>query len=166
MEDRIIFDLSTKSFAWQPIWASVGAGIFGCLLLLLRRLKSRYGSRIAGYFMILCAVAGAGYSLSHWYLSRRDHLAALTHARYEVAEGKVEDFRPMPDDGSSNESFRISGHTFSYSDYHDLETTDCFNQTKPNGGPVHAGIVLRVKFIDNCILQIEELPQDSAAGNK
>src|ERR1700675_51450 len=70
MQAKIIFDVATKPFAWQPVWASAGAAIFGCLLILLKRFKSRYGSRIAGYFFILSALAGTGYSLSHWYLSR------------------------------------------------------------------------------------------------
>jgi hypothetical protein len=166
MQAKIIFDVATKPFAWQPVWASAGAAIFGCLLILLKRFKSRYGSRIAGYFFILCALAGTGYSLSHWYLSRRNHLALLANGRYEIAEGKVENFRPMPDDGSLNESFSISGHSFSYSDHDDLEITDCFNQTALHRGPIHASMVLRLKFIDNCILQIEELPQESEAAGK
>lgn len=164
MQAKIIFDLATKPFPWEPVWAATGAAIFGCLLILLNRFKSRYGSRIAGYFFILCALAGTGYSLSLWYLSRRDHLALLANGRYEVVEGKVENFHPMPNDGSSNESFSIAGHSYSYSDHDDLKITDCFNQTAPHHGPIHAGMVLRVKFTDNCILQIEELPQES--GNR
>lgn len=52
----------------------------------------------------------------------------------------------MPKNGSSNESFSISGHHFSYSDYDELELTPCFNKTALNGGPIRSGMLVRVKF--------------------
>jgi hypothetical protein len=167
MESRIIFDVSAKPFAWEPIWASAGAFVFGCGILLTNRLKlwPRL-SKKWGYFMILCAVITASYDASRWYLYRRNYLRALASGHYEVVEGVVQNLHPMPDDGSSNESFTVAGHAFSYSDYHDLETTTCFNQTTPHRGPVHAGMFLRVKYVDDCILQIEALPENSPTGPK
>jgi energy-coupling factor transporter transmembrane protein EcfT len=166
VEPRILFDVGDKPFAWAPVWASVYALVFGCLLVVLKWLKWRYGSKVVGYLFILAAFVNACFSITGWYLSRRDHVKALDSGRYEVAQGIVEDFQAMPRDGSSNESFRIGSRTFTYSDYHDVETSACFNQTVGHQGPIRPGLVLRVKFVGDCILQIEALPQDSTAVRK
>jgi hypothetical protein len=159
MEARIIFDAATKPFPWQQIWAAVGALAFGCVLIALKKFKwSNAGSVKWGYFMIVGALVMAGYVSTRWYFSH--HARALASGRYEVVQAPVEDFHPMPDDGSSNESFTLAGHTFSYSDYDESGTTACFNQTRLHGGPIHAGMLLRVKFVNQCILQIEELPKN------
>ncbi len=161
MQYKTIFDIGTKPFAWQPIWAALGALAFGLFLLLLNRAKITKLSRNWGYFMIGCAVLIAGYDSSCWYASRWSHLRNLASGPHDVVEGTVEDFHPMPNDGSSNESFTISSHTFSYSDYAPMKVNTCFNQTKPNDGPVRAGMRLHVTFIGNCILRLEALQPDS-----
>lgn len=161
---RMIFDATTKPFPWQPIWSSSGAFLFGCVLILLKRLRWRAISGIWGYFMITVALVSAAYYSTDWYILHRRGVRALTSGHHEVLEGAVEEFHPMPDDGSSNESFTISGHTFSYSDHDIFETTVCFNQTAPHGGPIHAGMRLRVEFSDQCILRIEGLPPNRSAA--
>ncbi|HXM99607.1 MAG TPA: hypothetical protein VN982_14135 [Candidatus Dormibacteraeota bacterium] len=116
--------------------------------------------------MILCAVVAAGYYTGHWYLSRQNHIKVLANRRYEFVQGVVENLHPMPDDGSSKESFTISGHIFLYSDYDELGTTNCFDQTQPHGGPIHNGMLLRVKFIDDCILRLEVPSENSVVNDK
>lgn len=167
MEPKIIFDTATKPFAWEPIWACGGAFLFGGVIIFLKKINFRRAlSAKWGYFMILCAVPAAGYDVARWYLSLRDHAKALASHRYEVIEGVVENLHPMPDDGSSNESFTISGHTFSYNDYVELNPTTCFNQTMPHKGPIRNGLLLRIRFTDQCILQIETLSQNVDEGHK
>ena len=157
MESKIIFDVSTKAFPWQFIWASVASLVVGGLLVFLKNLKFRRFSQIVGYFMIGSAFISAAYNSINWHVARSHQMKALASGDYQAVEGTVENFRPRPNDGSSNESFSISGHTFSYSDYHDLETTPCFNQSAPSKGPIHAGMALRIKFVNDCILQIEAM---------
>ena len=141
--------------------------MFGWIIILLKKINFRLAlSAKWGYFMILCSIATAGYDVGRWHLSSRNHANALASHRYEVIEGVVENLNPMPDDGSSNESFTISGHTFSYNDYVELNPTTCFNQTMPHKGPIRNGLLLRIRFTNQCILQIEMLPQnvDEAGG--
>ena len=109
--------------------------------------------------MIASGTFFAGVKWAEWQVARRSHLSNLAAGRYETVEGTIEDFHPMPKDGSSNESFTISGHHFFYSDYSELEPTPCFNQTALNGGPIRSGMLVRVKAIDGCILRIEALPE-------
>ena len=159
MESQIIFDVSTKPFTWQPLWASLGALIFGCVLIFLHKLKRRSSAQIGGYFMIVCGILYAGISSAQWYMARRSQIHNLAAGTYETVEGTVGDFHPMPKDGSSEESFRVSGHHFSYSDYNELEPTPCFNRTALHEGPIRSGMLLRVKFIDGCILHLEVLSE-------
>jgi hypothetical protein len=144
----------------EVVWAAVGALIFGCLLLLIYKLKRRRSARIFGYFMIVCGILFAGVKWAEWHVARRSQLRNLAAGLYETVEGTIEDFHPMPKDGSSNESFTISGHTFSYSDNDELEATPCFNQTALNGGPIRPGMMVRVKANEGCILRIEILPEN------
>ena len=81
-------------------------------------------------------------------------------------QGVVENFHPMPDDGSSKESFTISGYTFSYSDYYATDRTTCFNQTAFRRGPIHPGMALRIKFVDQCILRIEAVSEIPAEAHE
>lgn len=161
MQTKIIFDAVTKPFMWSHAWAAAGAFAFGCVIILLKKLGLRRAlSQKWGYFMIVAALVAICYDSAHWYTSRRSYLHSLTSGKYQVLEGPVENFHPMPDDGGSEESFSIAGHSFSYSDDEPAKTTTCFNQTRLHGGPIHPDLKLRVRFVDNCILEIEALPQE------
>jgi hypothetical protein len=168
LEPKIIFDVATKPFFWQQIWAAAGAFAFGCAMFVVRRLKWRHAPwKGWGYFMIAAAITGACYATARWYVARRGSLRTLRSGQYEVLQGRAENFHPMPNDGSSDESFTIAGRTFSYSDWHSgdpTRTTACFDQTKPHGGPIHEGMFLRVEVVGRCILRIEELPEGSTAA--
>lgn len=153
---KIIFDASTKPFVSSHLWAAGGAFVFGCMIVALKKSGRRHAlSAKWGYFMIVAALLASCYDSGHWYVSRLRSTKILNSGRYAVLEGRVKDFRPMPDDGSSGESFSIAGRTFSYSDEEPILTTVCFNQTSPHGGPIHDSMWLRVKFVDNCILEIQ-----------
>jgi hypothetical protein len=165
MAPKIIFDVATKPFAWEPMWAAIVGFLFGCVLIVLKKLKWRHAMSISvGFVFMLAAVVYAGRDATRWYISRQHNVKALTSGQYKIAQGVVETFHPMPDDGSSNESFTVSGYAFSYSDYSELTPSTCFNQTAAHGGPIHPGMLLRIKFVDQCILQIEVLPENSAEG--
>lgn len=80
---------------------------------------------------------------------------------YEIVEGFVEDFEPMPYDGHGNESFEIKGVKFSYSDYINI----CgYNNAKSHGGVIVGnGQHLKIGYIyydssyGNIIVYIEQL---------
>jgi hypothetical protein len=78
--------------------------------------------------------------------------AASRDHRYSVVEGRVADFAPMPYTGHRLETFVVGGRKFAYSDY---VLTGCFNNTTSHGGPIRAGISVRVSFVGNCIVRLE-----------
>ena len=82
-------------------------------------------------------------------------------ANYEIVEGFVEDFEPMPYEGKSKESFEINGVKFSYSDSIEI----CgYNNAKSHGGVIEGnGQHLKIGYIyydssyGNIIVYIEQL---------
>ena len=78
---------------------------------------------------------------------------------YEIVEGLVENFEPMPYEGHGDESFEINGVEFSYSDYRKI----CgYNNAKSHGGVIEGdGQHLKIGYIDydkeNIIVYIEQL---------
>ena len=78
--------------------------------------------------------------------------------KYQIIEGMVESFDPMPIDGHKNESFCLQKTCFEYSDF---DTPFRFKNTKSHGGPItHNGQRLRLSYInrngENIILKIEK----------
>lgn len=76
---------------------------------------------------------------------------------YQVVEGTIEDFHPMPHSGHDVESFTVNGVYFEYSDY---MLVYGFNNTASHGGPLKRnGQQVRLSYIsvngDNRILKIE-----------
>ena len=62
------------------------------------------------------------------------------------------DFVPMPYTGHAHENFAVSGKKFSYSEY---ILTGCFNNATSHGGPIKAGLTVRVSSVGNCIVRLE-----------
>lgn len=89
-------------------------------------------------------------------------VGAYNSGQYEVVEGYVENFVPMPYEGRGNkESFEINGVEFSYSDY---ESQQGYNNAKSHGGVVEGngqhlkiGYIYYNKTYGNIIVYIEEL---------
>lgn len=151
---KVIFDIGMKPFVWQDMTVPAALIVGGCVAILGEKIKFGYTAiRNVGYVLIAVALLSAGYMSIHWYVLRRDHMSALANGRYEIAEGTIENFQPMYYEGRKVEYFAVSGHRFEYSDN---EITTCFNQPMAHGGPVHAGMLVRIKFTDQCILRIEE----------
>ena len=79
--------------------------------------------------------------------------------QYEIVEGYVENFKPMPYEGHSDESFEINGVAFSYSDY---EITSGYHNAKSHGGVIEGnGQYLKIGYVHNVkgniIVYIEQL---------
>lgn len=94
-------------------------------------------------------------------------VTAYHRGEYEIVEGYVENFHPMPDTGRSNESFKINGIFFSYSDY---EIQQGYHNARSHGGVIEGdGQYLKIGYVQlylnseyrNVIVYIEELPPPS-----
>ena len=78
--------------------------------------------------------------------------AELRDPNLHVVEGTVENFDPMPFGGHKYESFDVAGHHFRYSDF---IITAGFHNTASHGGPLKAGLQVRLSYVGNDILRIE-----------
>ncbi len=76
---------------------------------------------------------------------------------YQVVEGLIENFHPMPHNGHDVESFTINGVYFEYSDF---KLVYSFNNTASHGGPLRRnGQQVKLSYInlngENRILKVE-----------
>lgn len=74
------------------------------------------------------------------------------NGNYEVVEGLIENFDPMPSSGHKMESFTVKGIRFEYSDF---VVTPGFNNATSRGGPIREGLPVRISYIGNTILKLE-----------
>ena len=86
-------------------------------------------------------------------------IVAYNNDDYEIVEGYVENFIPMPYEGHSYESFEINGVRFSYSDYN---IGFGYNNTKSHGGVIEGNAQhLKIGYVvdngENIIVYIEQL---------
>jgi hypothetical protein len=82
----------------------------------------------------------------------RDAFTAFRNGQYSVVEGTVEDFHPMPYEGHDDECFTVGSKRFCYSDY---EVTPGFHNAASHGGPIRAGIHVRIAYLGGTILRLE-----------
>ena len=92
-------------------------------------------------------------------------VGAYQRGQYEVVEGYVENFDPMPYGGHTNESFEINDVYFEYSDYN---VTSGYRNTKSHSGVITGdGQHLKIGYVyynstyGNIIVYIEELSPPS-----
>ena len=92
---------------------------------------------------------GAGILNYSNFANLRD---AARNGSVAIAEGKIEQFVPMPYTGHAQETFLVNGQYFSYSDY---DLTKGFNQTQSHGGPLKEGLQVRITHVDGSIVKLE-----------
>ena len=86
------------------------------------------------------------------YLNFVELRNSAANGEYEIVEGRVEQFVPMPYGGHSEESFVVNSQKFSYSDY---DLTKGFNQTQSHGGPIREGLQVRIAHVNGKIVKLE-----------
>jgi len=161
MSFRTVFDAahagySTWSFpAFGLIFVCVGALLVFRPALMLKIMPSGLQGRartVFSWFFLIFAVLWTAVSFAATYVQYQTVTTALQNGRYSVVEGPVTDFVPMPYTGHSEESFVVGNRIFSYSDY---IVTSGFHNTASHGGPIKAGLYVRVTYLGNLILRLE-----------
>lgn len=90
----------------------------------------------------------------------RSIVGAYERGDYQIAEGFVEDFHPMPEEGHDTERFTLNGTAFEYSDY---SVQFGYHTSWANGGVISGdGQHLRIGYVEDprlgkVIVRIEEL---------
>lgn len=104
----------------------------------------------------------AGVGITFAIKDHFQHLQWLNKGYYEVIEGPVTDFIPMPYTGHQLESFSVNGVNFEYSDY---VINGGFNKTSSHGGPIYEGRWVRISYKDGIILKlVVKTPEDKQSG--
>jgi hypothetical protein len=155
--------------AAQPPFASPylpwAIGIGGAIASLLKfRRFTVWSIVIATMFLGAGAFFGIMSRQADKALAKRydEFRAASRDSTTPLVEGVGEEFHPAPYEGHADESFIVKGVAFSYSDY---VITGGFNQTQSHGGPIRAGLHVRIRYVrlfGNTIVRLEVA--DSAKG--
>jgi hypothetical protein len=158
-----VFEISQKPFEWH--WASIGL-LFVALSIGLIKFGPRWSpgkdARILGCAMLVFASCLTLIGLGITYSERRELLTAYSSGQYSMAEGVIEDFRPMPYEGHQDECFRVEEQRFSYSDY---EPQAGFNQSASHGGPIRSGLPVRIAYIEDENFRARILRLEIRAGS-
>ena len=156
--NAVVFDEAHKWSHWLYLWLMVGIVVLFEGFLLVRYARRQWFGWLS-WLVFVTIWASPGVRV-------REHLAirhALASGSYSVVEGTVENFHPMPHHGHSHERFEVKGIRFVYSDFME---TQCFNNTTSHGGPIRAGLRVRLTYIaepllEHCIFRLEILPSAS-----
>lgn len=158
----VVFDISNVGYkAWSfaavgLVFIAVGIGTF----VFANVLPFRWSKPAAKYFRVFFLGYAVVWTISVFDSTYRDYRLArdarASH-RFKVAEGLVQDFRPMPYGGHSMEHFCVDEACFEYSDY---VITPGFNNTASHGGPIREGLPVRVFYVGNTIIRLEVAKQN------
>jgi len=156
-----VYDAASSGYRywWFP---AVGLIFIGIGLILPKLFKAgifpEYQKRIfAGWFSAFFVGFSIFWTLTAFittfgsYWNGRE---TLLSGKAHYVEGYVRDFIPMPSQGHANESFDVNGVSFHYSDF---QVGAGFNNTSSHGGPIRAGLFVRIWYSGNDILKLQVL---------
>ena len=154
MNYQVAFDVSQNS-SQLAIWFFIP--LFTLLPALVGwAVKDSDDPRLALKGKIFILVSGCGFALSLVmlvgnYAEYSRAKKALETGSYQIAEGTVSDFVPMPRGGHSIESFKVGDASFQYgSGWGSI----LFN-SEWNSGYIHNGAQVRISYRDGNILRVE-----------
>lgn len=134
---------------WAPSLIGVALVAFAtiCLVVMYRSERVWFAWLLLAITLLLTLVAVVVPLATY-----RKYRHALTSGEYEMLEGRVERFAPMPTGGHAPERFTLRGKDFSYTDY---AASPFFHKTQADGGPIHEGVYLKVAYVDGNIIRVE-----------
>lgn len=121
-----------------------------------RRFQWRRPHWLFVFFYCLFGVVWIGIVGSTTLLEESDTFTAYQKGEYQTVEGIVTDFRPMPYEGHPDECFSVQDQRFCYSDY---VIAPGFHNAASHGGPIHAGLAVRIAYRNGRILRLD-IPKD------
>lgn len=160
---EVVFQISNESYKNNLIIPLIIAVIcFFVFLIIFNFYKKKPINRNYGYIIGLvgfCILFLFVFFENKPYIkSKNDYLNKIIEKKeFNIIEGKVENFHPMPYEGHDMESFTVKGIYFEYSDF----VSDYgFNNTSSHGGPIkHNGQEVRLFYFNkdglNHIIKIE-----------
>jgi hypothetical protein len=159
MAYNVVFNISTVGYKEWPYVAGGSAFIFLGILLVkyAHRVSiwdnmSRGFRRIFSWIFLSVGISWTIFVFIGTYFQYVSMLDDYKKGHYEVVEGVVTNFKPMPYSGHMDECFTVNTVRFCYSDY---GGTPGFNNTRSHGGPIRSGLHVRISYVDNVILKLE-----------
>lgn len=151
MQYRVVYDIQQAIYpAW---WVTLVGLIFisiGALVFYVMYGTSELKEKLLSIGFILFGILWVAIGLLS-YSEMEKVRAAVRAGNYQVVEGVVRDFAPMPY-GHGKESFSLNSQSFSYSDF---VLAPGFSQSKSHGGPIREGLQVRVSYIGESIVKLE-----------
>ncbi len=162
MDYLVVFDAAEQGFRYSLLFclsATVGMATGIIWLVVDRRYARRrwWLRRVGPYLWLGCLATILSVGLGKSLHDQRQLADALRKGEYEIVEGEVVDFVPMPYDGGARESFVVGGHRYDYSDW---EATAGFNNTQSHGGPIRQGVRVRIADVGGEIARLEIARRD------
>ncbi|HEY2891148.1 MAG TPA: hypothetical protein VGJ31_11000 [Dongiaceae bacterium] len=162
MNWQTVFDLETAGYkswywgVWPLAFAAIGVALrWKPAFFQTARKKRPLKPRDAGLLLIVVGLSFAVLICTETFADFHDLLADLRTGKYQIAEGVVTNFHPMPYTGHSMETFDVGDAHFKYSDY----VVDAgFNNTASHGGPLRPGLHVRIFYSGSHILKLQIAP--------
>ena len=156
-DDVTVFQISKESTDWSFALAGAIPLLVGIVIIFGKR---RLGWKRPGWFTPIFACC---FGLLWFWIAGMSVMGGESQAlnsfqkgNYEIVEGNVTDFNPMPDEGHQDECFSVQDKRFCYSDY---VIAPGFRHTASHGGPIRAGLPVRIAYSGDVILRLE-IPRD------
>lgn len=154
-----VFDLSRAGFG---NWWFAAPGLLFVAIGASQLLRARTppapgnsrpgGSRVTTWALLGLAAVWTLTAFASTYGDYRRLRAAERSGEMRTVEGPVENFHPMPWSGHAMERFCVQGRCFAYSDF---IVTAGFHRTAAYGGPIRAGLPVRVSYVGDTIVKLE-----------
>ena len=141
-----VYQISKESTDWSFALAGGIPLVVGIVLILG---KLRFGWKQPNWFLPIFAcgfgllwLCTAGFSVVH---GDSQALAAFQRGDYQLVEGVVTDFHPMPYEGHQEECFSVKDKGFRYSD---CVIAPGFRNTASRSGPIGSGLPVRIAYLE------------------
>ena len=151
-----VFDLTAvgyRHWSWTVFGLAFVAVSLGVALYDLHRHPERTKLRRAFIWLLptFAALWTIGVTATTYseYVRLSD---ALETGDVAYVEGTVENFVPMPFAGHAMEHFEVAEHRFEYSDF---VVSGGFNNAASHGGPIRAGLLVRIGHVDGTIVHLQ-----------
>ena len=148
-----VFEITQKPFEWWfPAVGLLAVPVGVAMILVARKWPSQTRAKVTGYFFVIFGSVWSIATFVGTFSQYRKCIDAYRTRTYQVVEGTVENFDPMPFEGHRDECFRVQDKTFCYSDY---RIQPGFNHSASHGGPIREGLPVRLAYFDGQILRLE-----------
>jgi hypothetical protein len=151
LEYVTVYQISKQSPDWVLSWVGVLPFIVSVVIIVGKRwFRWRRPNWFVPIFLALF-----GFVLFYVTPSLNEDseaLSAFQSGHYSFVEGVVTDFHPMPYEGHDEECFSVGSQRFCYSDY---IVTPGFHNAASHGGPIRAGLHVRIAYSFSTILRLD-----------